>query len=128
MLKHKNILKTNTAIAWYLDSTLFVECLPDAVITLEDAVEHIERSSEIIEERDFVQLIDMRRLKSITREARVLYSRKNSNLNCKAVALLVSSPLSRVIANFFLGMNKPDRPIKLFTNKEKAITWLKTHK
>ncbi|MDH5680019.1 MAG: hypothetical protein OEZ36_00410 [Spirochaetota bacterium] len=127
MVNNKHILETHTAIAWYEEPVLFVECRPNAIITLDDAVDHVERSLEILPEGNFTQLIDMRKLKSISREARVYYSRDSSKSHCKAVALLVKSPLSRVIANFFLGINKPNKPIKLFTKRDSAIHWLKAH-
>ncbi len=42
-----------------------------------------------------------------------------------AIAMLINSPGSRIIGNFFLGINKPSVPTKLFNEKNKAIEWLK---
>ena len=36
------------------------------------------------------------------------------------------SPLTRAIGNFFLGLNKPLMPTRLFTSEEEALAWLKT--
>lgn len=36
----------------------------------------------------------------------------------------VINPLSRVMANFFIGINKPLKPTKLFDDRDKAIAWL----
>ena len=41
-----------------------------------------------------------------------------------ASALLVESALSRMIGNIFLTINKPDVPVKLFTNEQEAKKWL----
>ncbi|MDH5682649.1 MAG: hypothetical protein OEZ36_13750 [Spirochaetota bacterium] len=35
-----------------------------------------------------------------------------------------NSPISRVIGNFFLGLNRPLFPVKLFTEKNEASKWL----
>ena len=42
----------------------------------------------------------------------------------KACAMLVHNSLSRLIANFFLGINKPNFVISSFTDIEKAREWL----
>jgi hypothetical protein len=43
-----------------------------------------------------------------------------------AVALIVSSSVSRVIANFFTGLSKPAIPIRVFDSNDTARTWLRT--
>lgn len=45
----------------------------------------------------------------------------------KAVSMLVGSPLTKLIASFFLGLNKPKFPIRSFTNIDEAISWLQKH-
>ena len=43
-----------------------------------------------------------------------------------AVALVIDSPLSRVLGNFFLGFNRPETPARLFTSVDEARAWLNT--
>jgi hypothetical protein len=43
-----------------------------------------------------------------------------------AVALVTSSPLSRVLGNFFLGFNKPQTPARLFASIDDAEVWLRS--
>ena len=43
-----------------------------------------------------------------------------------AVALLIGSPMSRVIGNFYLGFNRPQTPTRLFTDTDEAEAWLRT--
>lgn len=69
-------------------------------------------------------LVDMRKIKSITKEAREHFTMKHREGYVNAIGLLVKSPLSMLIANFFLGINKTDVPTKLFTNEKKALEWL----
>jgi hypothetical protein len=41
-----------------------------------------------------------------------------------AQAFLVESSVSRVVANFALGLNRPPFPVKMFNNEEQARAWL----
>src|ERR1700756_4774181 len=47
--------------------------------------------------------------------------------NGKNFSILIESPLSRIIGNFFMGLNKPSVPAKLFNNEQDAIAWLKQY-
>lgn len=42
-----------------------------------------------------------------------------------AFAMLVDTPLSRTLDNFYLGLNKPPLPTRLFTTEDKGLEWLK---
>lgn len=41
-------------------------------------------------------------------------------------ALVVEDALSRALGSFFLGLSRPNMPLKLFDTADKAIEWLKT--
>lgn len=43
-----------------------------------------------------------------------------------AEALLIDSMASRITANFYLRVNKPISPTRLFTDEQKALEWLRT--
>ncbi len=68
----------------------------------------------------------LRLIKSISREARMYYANERTASIQRATALLVDSPVSRVIANFFLGLNRPLSPTRMFTHQTQAILWLQT--
>jgi hypothetical protein len=90
--------------------------------------------AEIAEMMRFIQqqgdgklpfLIDIRNIRSITREAREYLASAEASEPLTAVGLLTTSPISRVIGNFFLGLNRPPHPIRMFTSEEEAIAWLR---
>lgn len=56
------------------------------------------------------------------------YLAKEGSQLTKAVALVVNSPAIKVITNFYLLVNKPLVPTKVFINEEEAISYLKTFK
>ena len=41
-----------------------------------------------------------------------------------AVALLAGSPVSRMLANFFIGVQRLPVPIRMFTDQAAALQWL----
>jgi hypothetical protein len=70
-------------------------------------------------------LVDFKNMKSQTKECRDYYSSDPQHIaTLSAAALVVNSALQRMIANFFLGMNKSVKPVRLFDDRESAIKWL----
>ena len=67
-------------------------------------------------------LVDMATTKSVAREARAVFGRP-----CAAsrIALLGKSPVDRVIANFTLGVSEVPCPTRFFTDREKAMEFLR---
>jgi hypothetical protein len=52
---------------------------------------------------------------------------KEINSITKAMALVTSSPLSRMVANIFFSFKPPTYPYKLFSNEEDAREWIKQY-
>ena len=71
-------------------------------------------------------LIDLTAVTEISKEARDYFANERTASIQRATALLIGSPVSRVIGNFFMGLNKPISPTRLFTDPHKAIQWLHT--
>ncbi len=45
----------------------------------------------------------------------------------KAMAIITTSPLSRMIANLFFGLKPPPYPAKMFSNEKDAVEWIRQH-
>lgn len=69
-------------------------------------------------------LVDLRELRSMTRECRKYFAGPETAAAEAAVALLVVSPVGRAVGNFFMGLNKPLVPTRLFTSEPEAMVWL----
>ena len=69
-------------------------------------------------------IIDMRTSGVMNREARAIFAGEEGWVH--GVALLVQSPLSRVVANFFLGVSNAGEVTRMFTSEADAIAWLVT--
>jgi len=48
-----------------------------------------------------------------------------NNPYSKADAFVIKSMAQKILANFYIKINKPERPTKFFNNKDEAINWLK---
>ena len=122
----KKVMETRTNRVWLReDGIVHAVCKPQAVITLDDAKENIDAAAKVTVEKKSPLFIDLRPIKSVTREARTIYSSNESKATTTAFGFLIDSPVSRVIGNLFIGINKPDLPTKIFTSENNAIEWLK---
>ena len=73
--------------------------------------------------RDRVQLmIDIRGVKVFEHEARGHFL--HDQAGGTAIALLAGSAVNRMLANFFIGMQRLAVPVKMFTAEEAALRWL----
>ena len=95
--------------------------LDDAELTAEDAREVLESFASFTTDGPTPLLVDGRTAHSATREARQLLAR--TDLTSRA-AMLVDSPLSRTLANFFLGVSGRSVPARIFTDLDDAQRWL----
>lgn len=127
----KEITKTQISHIWLeSDHIVHAKFLPGAVVTLEKTKEMFNVFLELLGDKGAFFLIDIRKVKSSERESRVFVAKEERPKNL-GTAILVNSPVSRVIGNFFMGLNKPPFPVKLVTSEEKAFEWfesLSTHR
>lgn len=107
------------------DGIFRTECFPHTVMTLEDGKESTRISAEMIGAEPLPLLCDLTNVVRITQECRRHFSSAEHALTYSRCALIVTNPISRIIGNFFLGFNKPVRPIRMFTSREEGLAWLK---
>jgi len=97
-----------------------------ADVTLKEAKENSDAVNSFYKGDKFPLLIDARGIRSMTRDARNQFSLKGRESGVKAFAIIIDSTISKVVGNFFMGINKPIVPARLFTNEEEALVWLKS--
>lgn len=119
--------KTRTGEAVMQEENIIrFQCSPRAELNLEDAMANTEACRKSAEFRRLPLLVDMTQISGINKQARDYHSSDESSGYFSAVALLVKSPLSRMIGNFFSGLNKPNYPMRMFNSEEQALAWLRT--
>lgn len=69
-------------------------------------------------------LVDARAVRSMSREAQELTAAPGMAPYTEALAILAASPVSVLLANFFVALVKPPFPTKLFRDEALARAWL----
>jgi hypothetical protein len=119
-------LESRAQFAWLDDEgILHVMAKPGASIALEDAQEIMRLLCVLGAGRSRPSLVDLTGMKAMSREARTYFAGPETAKTEKAAALLIGSPLGRAMGNFFMGLNKPIIPTRLFTSEDEALVWLR---
>jgi hypothetical protein len=120
-------VKTRTQIIRMGDDGI-VRCqaFKDSHHTLLDSIENIKAVAAVSNGKCSPVLVDIKEVKGIDRDARAYLASDEIAKHQSACALIIESSLSRLIGNFFLGLNKTKFPSKLFNEETSAIEWLKT--
>lgn len=121
----KNAIENTCFHSWLRpDGIVCTKVKHGSEVKLAHAVENTATVTKILEGITAPLLIDSRGIKSMEQEARNHFTTKNRKTHTTAFAILIESPLSKVIGNFFIGINKPAVPTKLFVDEKEAIKWL----
>ena len=99
----------------------------DSMVEIDDVYLNRETTLKLTGGKSCVTLIHLSNVTSVSKEARYYFSSAEWAEIFKAIALYATTPVNKSIGNFFLGINKPVMPVKLFDSKEKAIEWLKEY-
>jgi len=104
------------------DGIVQVVWAPRTAIVLEDAIAAIEAVTRLTGGRRSPLLVDLHDVSSQDRATRAEWARRNDLQS--AVALIVGTPLSRMMGNLFINMSRPSTPTRLFDDETSALAWL----
>ena len=105
------------------DGVVQLAWAPRVTMALEDAIQATTAMAQLTGGRQIPLLVDARDIGPQDRGARNEFARRGDLVS--AVALVVGTPLSRMMGNFFLGVSKPMAPTRLFDDEASALTWLR---
>lgn len=108
---------------WMEGGMLFGRYAPDLHLSLAVAKACVEARIFYSKGQAYPLLVDMKGIKSTTREARRYMATIGATL-VTAAALITGSAINRTIGNIFLKIDRPSVPLKLFTDEQKAMEWL----
>ena len=100
--------------------------VPGLVLTRDIATQVLRIGLEIVEHPPVPTLVLMQEIARVDREARAFFASTEYLSLTSQSALVVGSPVSRVIGNFFVGLNRLKYPCELFDDPELAIAWLRS--
>lgn len=101
---------------------------PGMDINLDDAIANSKAVNDLSDGNKFPLLVNSTQIKSMSREARKYCSVNNRSTCITAFAIVVGSPLSKVIVNFFFQFNKMGVPARMFNSEKQALKWLEKYK
>lgn len=93
--------------------------------TLADARENTAAFAALAAGVKHPLVVDMRTNFALEPGVREHYASPEAVASCSAIALLISSTAGRVIGNFFLALQSPTVPTRLFADDAEAIAWVR---
>jgi hypothetical protein len=109
------------------DGIVQIEIIPDSEISVDEI---IEGTNFVLERLDSIKapvLFIANEFSLPSKESREYLAKKESLPYSLADAYVINSFPQKIAANFYLKVNKPARPTKMFNNREDALIWLKTY-
>ena len=116
-----------STIALGIDGICRVVLKPNIVVGLPEMKENLAILTELLDGKSAPMLIDMRKIKTSTREAREFAAGPEYTRVMSALAMLSAAVVGTVLGNLFINFSKPRFPTRLFSNEEQAIDWLKKY-
>ena len=119
------VIETRTERLWlHPEGYVLGEVLPGVISDLDDAIVNVEAVAQLAAGRPRALLLDMRaHATSATRECRDYYAGAEAQQVNLAVAMLVRSNISRILGNFFLGLNNSSGSTRLASRFACSPTW-----
>ena len=120
----KEIFETRTARIWFEEGITIINFKVGAEVTMVDVKENYAIHKQLNGGGRSPIFADIAGLKFVDREGREYGAGEEVSQIVQAAAFLVSSPITKMIGSFFIGLNKPPFPTRLFTSQDEAIKWL----
>lgn len=108
------------------DYIITIDVKDNVEIEQEDIFAIRQANLELSKGLQYVVLVLVGQFAVISKEAREVTATKEFGETRKAMAFVISSLPQRIVGNFFIKMNNPPTPTKIFNSKEEALNWLKT--
>lgn len=127
-IKNISKIKENAYISWLIeDGILYLKVKKSNEFNLQMAKVCVKDLEEYTNHKPYPCLMSVVEIKSLTKEARDYFAHEGDS-HILADAILVNSPIMKMISNFFIKVSKPRKPTKMFTDKAEALEWLNQFK
>jgi hypothetical protein len=125
------LIDFNTSTIWFdEDGIMFSSPKPGMAsqeVNKEEILEQMKKLKEIIGYKKVCMVLETNNnSRPPEKENRDLIAEQLAEVT-KAMAIISTSPLSRMIANLFFGLKPPPYPVKFVANQTEAKEWIKKH-
>lgn len=118
------IIKSALAQFEYKSDILYVKPLEGLFLDKPEMESLLNSAIELTEGKKYFAIIDTSNDIDSTKDAREYYANNELNRFRYADAFIVSSLPLRMVVNFFIRVNKPSIPTKMFNSKDSAFEWI----
>ncbi len=109
---------------WIEEGIMYGKYKPGKLIDLAAAKRVVSDRLQLCSGKDYPSLTIATDLKGITKEARDYFSSGDGIRHMIRLALITGSPIARMVGNFWLQINKPELPTRMFNDQAEAVKWL----
>lgn len=95
---------------------------------LETVQKLVDYRLKVTEGKSLPTIANIISIKNIHKDARDFFASEEGCRGIIAAAILIDSSVGSMIGNFWMRINKPLRPTKIFTNEIDAKKWLEIYK
>jgi hypothetical protein len=118
-------VRTSTTSIWVDDhDVVHVVGHPGSTQSIGDARENVRAVAGVMGSRRRPLLIDMRGVKYLERDVRAYYASDEAMSVATALAVLVESEATRLMANLVLMASRTSTPTRAFADEAQALAWL----
>jgi hypothetical protein len=123
----KNILFENQTITYELEGGILTGTFRSEFYDLEEMRQLVQYRLNAIGGKAYPTIANIISIKKLTKETRDFLASEEGCEGIAALAILINSSIGSMIGNFWIKINKPLRPTKLFTEEGEAKKWLKQY-
>jgi hypothetical protein len=129
-LNDSEIIAKGVVVPYYLylraDGIMYVRISPEKEESVPLVKEMVKKMGEMVNYQQVPLLAHHEEFALPGKANRDYWAKKESCPYSKADAFMIKSVAMKLIANFYLRLNKPQRPTRMFVDEREAIKWLKT--
>ena len=119
-------MRTPIGELWLDDDGLLWHRIDALVVSTDAAQEVRDAVAELTGGRPVPAVVDIRSVGYVGPEARSLFESSDDDPWELATALVVDSSSSQAMADVFVGLTEPGRPVRAFTSADDAAEWART--
>jgi hypothetical protein len=109
------------------DGLLRMVILPDVLINVEDARGILAAMRELTGGPAAVVVVDLPRYANADPDTRRFFGGPEAVSALKAIAMIVHSPVMRVVVSFLVRLSGAPFPVQLFSEEASAVAWARDH-
>lgn len=122
----ETLINTGKVLISILEEGIIENAIQEGVIIdVEDVKKMKEANMELSAGKPYCVLVRSGVMAQITKEAKELSASKEFQQRTIAKALWIESTAHRIVGNLYLRWNKPAIKTQIFSDKQKAVEWLR---